>query len=409
MRADIFFGFSQVAVEGVIPSEDQMFASMLSQVRLADTLGFQTAWFGGTHLSLAPQQQGPSPILPHFQGEMCLNTDIFQLAHLIFSHTQRIHVGSAIQNLFANGGPVAQAEAARTFLTLNRHRAGQERRLYLGLGTGRFDRVNEVFGVYPRTPVERVAWAPLRGLILAEALEIFLRLIQCETLSSDDITPKVLRRAHFRSDEQWAEALVAAGSEGSDSLSIPPFWTFDRLRLIPKEAPLDALRVVLGTHDPWVQRHANRFFPCQVFNLSVTPKEVIDDTHARMAEVYHPDGGAWQRAFMPRTVMVFVDAGPGGATARRSRALERAERALKIYWQAMEGTIDEDKVARGVRNAVHGDPEQVAAQLRARFHPEDSMMFWFDFADHESARVEDNMTAFWRDVLPKLEGMHVEA
>lgn len=403
MRYDVFFGFSQVAVDGRIPSEDLMFENLCSQVRLADRLGFHTAWFGSAHLSLAEQQRGPNPRLPHFRGEMCLNTDILQLAHLLFPQTRRIHLGSAVHNLLCNGGPVAQAEATRTFLTLHRHRPSRDRLLYLGLGTGRFEFVNAVYGVRPRSPLEEVAWAPLRGLILAEALEIFLRLVQGEAISSEDVEPKRLRREHFRSDLHWQQTREAANQADADAIEISPFWTFEKLRIIPKEADLDNLRVVLGTHDPQVQTYANRFFPCQVFNLSVTSPEVIDATHERMRTCFHSAGGPWHRSYMPRTVMVFVDAGPGGATARQERAYDRAQRALRTYWHAMEGTIDEEKVTHGVRNAVHGDPEQVANQLRARFHPDDALMLWFDFADHDTHRVEDAMTAFWEQVVPRLD------
>jgi hypothetical protein len=47
--------------------------------------------------------------------------------------------------------------------------------------------------------------------------------------------------------------------------------------------------------------------------------------------------------------------------------------------------------------------EDVAAQIAERFHPEDRLMLWFDFFNHDSARVERNMETFMGKVVPKLE------
>ena len=404
MQLDVFFGFSQVEVDGVLPAESTLFNHLLRQVLLADELGFHTAWFGSAHYSLADQQDRPDPVLPHFRGEMCLNTDILQLAHLLFPLTRQIHLGSAVHNLFCNGGPVALAEAVSTFLTLHALRPARARRLYLGLGTGRFDFVNAAWGIAPRNELEAAVWGPLRGRILAQGLEIFLRLLRGEALSSLEVTPIRIGPEHFRSTESFHQVQSKAPRW---PVEVPPFWTFDRLRIVPQEAPLDALRVILGTHDPRVQIAANRLHPCRVFNLSVTRPEVIEAAHQRMTDAFHPAGGPWRRRYMPRTVMVFVDDGPGGSTDRCARAEARARKAMEVYWRAMEGTVDQEKVARGVDNTVHGDPALVAEKMRARFHPDDAVMCWFDFADHDSQRVETGMRVFWEQVRPRLvEGSH---
>ena len=129
-----------------------MWDNLLSQVQLADTLGFETAWVGGAHFSLAEHQRtADAPTLPHFQGEVCLNTDIVQLATALYAATSRIGVGSAIQSIFTNGGPIVQAEALRTFLTLKALGPWKHRRLNFGFGTGRFDFVLEAHGIAPRT------------------------------------------------------------------------------------------------------------------------------------------------------------------------------------------------------------------------------------------------------------------
>src|SRR6266404_7682798 len=118
MELDIFFSISQTEVDGYIPSERVMFENFFEQIELADRLGFGTAWVAESHLSTEVQKSNPGAVIPHFVGEIGLNTDILQLAHKIFAQTKNISVGSAIRNILCNGGPVAHAEAVKTFLTL---------------------------------------------------------------------------------------------------------------------------------------------------------------------------------------------------------------------------------------------------------------------------------------------------
>ena len=110
MKFDIFFSICQSKVDDVIPSEAQMFQNFFSQIKLADKLGFENAWIAEAHLSTEVQKGNKNPVVPNFEGEIGLNTDIFQLAHKVFSITENINVGSAIMNLLSNGGPIARAE-----------------------------------------------------------------------------------------------------------------------------------------------------------------------------------------------------------------------------------------------------------------------------------------------------------
>ena len=116
MEFDIFFSICQTEVNGYMPSERVMFENFFEQVDLADRLGFGTAWVAESHLSTEVQKTNPGAVIPHFVGEIGLNTDILQLAHRIFGRTKRIGVGSAIMNILCNGGPIAAAERIRTFL-----------------------------------------------------------------------------------------------------------------------------------------------------------------------------------------------------------------------------------------------------------------------------------------------------
>ena len=42
-----------------------------------------------------------------------------------------------------------------------------------------------------------------------------------------------------------------------------------------------------------------------------------------------------------------------------------------------------------VNNALVGTPEQVAEQMQERFDPEDRLMLWFDFNNHNEKRKFD--------------------
>lgn len=406
MNYDVFFSISQTPVDGHTPTEREMFRAFFDQVRLADALGYGTAWVAEAHLSTQVQKRHARPVVPHWQGEIGLNTDIFQLAHRIFACTRSIHVGSAVTNLLVNGGPVATAERVAAFAALHGIDPRERRQLRLGFSAGRFQFMNRAHGIAPRDPVEAAAWPALRGKVFAEACEIFLRLLNGEALAGADTAPTTLSRADFRSDEDWARVQAAAAARGDtacDTIAVPRRWDFDVLRIVPADWRRELVDLVLGSHDPKLQERVNAFRPVKVFNLSITSPAVIDATHARMAAAYHPDGGPWQRSHMPRTVMVFVNDEPGlDAAGQRAAAQAEAHKALGAYWTALEGTLDPAKVERAVDNAVIGNVDDVAAQVAERFHPDDTLMLWFDFFNHDSARVMRNMSAFWEKVRPRV-------
>jgi len=402
MELDIFFSICQTEVDGYLPDERTMFRNFFDQVQLADRLGFGTAWVAESHLSCEIQKGNPGAVIPHFVGEIGLNTDILQLAHRIFARTERIGVGSAILNILANGGPIAAAERIRTFLTLHALEPSESRTLTIGFAAGRFPFINVPYGIVPRTPLEKVAWPVLKNKIFQEATEIFLRLLKGEVLSSAMIRPKVLRAADFRNEDDWMK-LVSDHGQATDEIEIPSWWVFPNIMIIPKEAPMELLRLSIGSHDPETQLFANTILPCGVFNLSITPGDEIEKTNERMLTGYHPDGGGWKRRLMPRTVLVFINEEPGLSSDERSiRAAHEAKHALSNYWNALEGTLDPAKVERATENALVGNASSIVEQARQRFHPEDRLMLWFDFNNHDNARVMRNMEAFMRDVAPHL-------
>lgn len=402
MQLDIFFSISQTEVEGYLPDERTMFRNFFEQIELADRLGFGTAWVAESHLSTETQKKNPGAVIPHFVGEIGLNTDILQLAHKVFARTRRIGIGSAIMNILCNGGPIAAAERVKTFLSLHSLDENERRLITIGFAAGRFPFINIPYGIVPRNEVEKLAWPVVRTKIFREATEIFLRLLRGEEISSDHIERKKLTREDFRTDDDWNRVAQAAGS-GADPIELSPQWTFPLLKIVPQEAPLDLLRLSIGSHDPETQIFANTLLPVGVFNLSITPGDEIEKTNERMQQHYHADGGPWHRSLMPRTVLVFINEEAGlTVEQRRAAARSEAQSALSNYWRALEGTLDPAKVARATNNALIGDAGEIAEQAKERFDPEDKLMLWFDFNNHDSARVMRNMEAFMTKVAPSL-------
>ena len=403
MDFDIFFSFSKMDLGFGPPSDQLLYDNLFLQIQAADQLGFRRAWVGEAHFSIRTEQNKPEPLLPHFNGELCINTDILQIASKAYSQTARIEVGSAIRNIIANGGPVAHAEAIRTYLTIHRDELKSSgRKLNIGFGIGRFAYANEVYGFKARNRAEELLWPAVRALTLREAAEIFVRLLSGETLGSEDITPKIIQRAEIKGAKTWDDAMIAMGLPAeTEQILIAPLWQFERIKLIPEEVDLSDLNLVLGSHDPKLQKHVNQWVPVKVFNLSVTPNHIIDQTHERMQECYHADGGPWKRSYMPRTVMVFTCADEGLTEEEQDlRAESEARDAMHAYWQAMEGTVDQDKVESGMENAVYGSPAKVYRSMCERFHPDDCLMTWFDFNTNDASVVVKRMHAFMEHVAP---------
>ena len=411
MLFDIFFSISQTPdTSGYIPSENEMFSNFFEQVELADELGFGVGWVAQAHLSTEIQKRNNTPVVPHYPGEVGLCTDFFQIAQKMFSRTKKMEVGSAVLSILASGGPIAIAERVGAFLALHGMDDTEERRLHIGFSAGRFEFMARPYGIIPRNIVEEAAWPALRGQIFGEASEIFLRLLNGEVISSNMIKDTILTRENFRSDEDWERVQIAAKefnnqNEVTEKIEIPHRYDFEEIKTIPQNWRRDLLNLVLGSHDPKLQIEVNKWRPVQVFNLSITPPHIIEETHERMDENYHVDGGKWNRSMMPRTIMVFVNNEDGLSSEEQSiAAKEEAKAALNTYWSALEGTIDPSKVERASDNAVIGNVEEVAQQIIQRFDKNDKLMCWFDFFNHDSERVQRNMKAFMDEVAPIVNG-----
>lgn len=409
MHFDVFFSICQTPVAGYAPDEATMFRNFFDQVKVADDLGYECAWIAESHLSTEVQKTNRRPVVPHFQGEVGLNVDITQLAHKVFATTKNIEVGAAVMNIVCNGGPIAAAERLACFCALHGLDPKETRRLRIGFSMGRFEFMNRAYAVDYRDAIEEAAWPAYKGQMFREACEVFLRLLRGDVLDSTQTPDTVLTRANFRSDEDWSRVQEAwktvHGEDAPDAILFAKRWTFESIKLIPQEWRRELLDLIVGSHDPALQEQLNAIAPVKVFNLSITSEEIIHKTHARLATTYHQDGGAWRREYMPRTVMVFLNNEDGLSPEEQSAAAAKeAKSALSEYWNALEGTLDPKKVAAATENALVGNPQEIAQQVQERFHADDRLMLWFDFYNHDSARVMRNMEAFQRVVIPAVEG-----
>lgn len=409
MLFDIFFSISQTPdTSGYIPSENEMFSNFFEQVELADELGFGVGWVAQAHLSTEIQKRNKTPVVPHYPGEVGLCTDFFQIAQKMFARTEKMEVGSAVLSILASGGPIAIAERVGSFIALHGLDEMEQRRLHIGFSAGRFEFMARPYGIVPRNMIEEAAWPALRGQIFAEASEIFLRLLNGEVISSNDIRDTILTRENFRSNEDWEKVQSVYMKYNKlekipDVVEIPHRYNFEEIKTIPQNWRRELLNLVLGSHDPKLQIEVNKWRPVQVFNLSITPPHIIEETHERMNEYYHSNGGPWNRNMMPRTIMVFVNNEEDLTPDEQSiAAKEEARAALNTYWSALEGTIDPSKVERATDNAVIGNVQEVAQQIIQRFNKNDKLMCWFDFFNHDSDRVIRNMEAWWSEVVPLL-------
>ena len=81
-------------------------------------------------------------------------------------------------------------------------------------------------------------------------------------------------------------------------------------------------------------------------------------------------------------------------------ALRADIQALQGDMKGLYGDVSEiasERAALAMRSA-----EEIADQMRARFHPEDRLMLWFDFNNHDSSDVCRSMRSFMEKVRPKV-------
>lgn len=384
MIFDIFHSAGRIDSLREPLNDRQVFTNLFAQARLADDLGFGTLWLAESHFSSEVQKKHSSPVIPNYQGEVGLNCDTPQLIQMLTARTSRIGFGTAIYNIVGgNGGPIAAADRIRTLAFLNQF-ADHPRKLDIGFASGRFPFINRPFGIRPRNQSEAEAWSQVQKNILCEATEIFLRLVQGETLNSHQVATYPL-------------------NDGGEPC--PARWIFEEMKLVPelRQEDLARLNFIIGSHDPRAQDVALKWADCDIFNLSFTEPEKIEAVHSAMEKRYstdHPElGRHWHRRRMPRTVLIFID-------KDRRKAYERAEQCLDIYIEAMRGTVAVPDRKILLERALIGDPQEIIDQMSPdnprRFHKDDRMMLWFEFNQSSSQSICEQMSLFAEKVAPFL-------
>jgi hypothetical protein len=100
---------------------------------------------------------------------------------------------------------------------------------------------------------------------------------------------------------------------------------------------------------------------------------------------------------MPRTVLVFINNDP-------QKARMHAESSLKIYLEAMAGTVQLPSLQDLMSRALIGDPQEIIDQLQPGaphgFQKEDRLMLWFEFNQSGEGEVARQMRLFAEAVMP---------
>jgi alkanesulfonate monooxygenase SsuD/methylene tetrahydromethanopterin reductase-like flavin-dependent oxidoreductase (luciferase family) len=404
MKFDVFHSIGRIDSVSPQLTDRQVFEQFFDQVIAAESLGYETIWVAESHFSSEVQKQNLEPVIPNYYGEVGLNADSVQLAGMICERTERIGFGTAIMNIVGgNGGPLAAADRVRTLAWHNSLRKSP-RKLWMGVASGRFPYINRPFGIVPRTQVESVLWSQYQGLIFTEALEIFLRLLRGETLSSEDVGRHRIGKESFRNPAQFEAAVDKLKSAGiffgESGLEYVNRWKFERLKLVPEmnAEEIDAnLRCVLGSADPYARSVGLKFADLDIFNLSFTPPDTLNQLHVEMFEKYKEAGREWHRSRLPRTVLVFID-------RDRHQALEAASRCFDTYIEAMRGTVQLPPKESLMERALIGTPADIKQALSPGdihgFHSEDRLMLWFEFNEPDNKKILNQMKLFADEVAP---------
>lgn len=392
MIFDLFHSISDPVLEGKSLGTHRSVEYFLDQAAFAEQLGVDTVWCAESHFSSETQKKTSEATIPHFQGEVGLNCDSFQLFHLFSQRTKRAHFGTGIHNIVGgSGGPLASAERVNFLHFLNQNFYGGTRKLRWGVASGRFPYQNSPFHIIPRNEIEKDLWPSVKRYVFLEALEIFLRLVSGETLNSSQI-------------KKWqvaAEELKDKSLQDKYTFPVPiePRWKFESLSLVPRDISKEGLEIVLGSHDPVALDLGLQFWDLSLFNLSFTSPEQIEKLQQDMFKKAEKAKRSWSRSRLPRTVMVFID-------QNRKKAYELADSVLTHYIEAMRGTtLVPDKQVL-LSRALVGDASEIREQLKPGaqrgFHRDDRIMLWFEFNQQDNQAIKQQMRYFFEEVASKL-------
>jgi hypothetical protein len=381
MKFDVFSSLEQgMDTGGALRAPADTLRDYIRTVGVAESCGYWCSWTAESHYSTLEQRRllGNAAEIPNWPAEICANTDFFSLALAVASKHPNIDLGSAITNIVAAGGPVVAAERVHLLDALA-SATQMPNTFHIGMAGGRFDYLYRIAGLHPRNQAERQHWNAVKSAIAAEAAEIVVRLVQGNALCSDELSSRVL----VNPDTGARQALKGR-------------WTFETTRVA--QSPVsDRVQLYAASHNRDLYTELNQYRPVRALNLSITPSVEIDRNQRHLADVYHPHGGAWSRAFLPQTALVFLD-------ADRDAARRAAEAKLARYWSAMLGTVEQSKVDDSASNSLVGTPADIAEQIVGRYYPDDRLMLWFDFQYRDLGEVHDAVRRFAADVVPLLPG-----
>ncbi|MBT6277163.1 MAG: LLM class flavin-dependent oxidoreductase [Chromatiales bacterium] len=116
------FGTFHLMEQPFTKSEAQVYREQLSQIRLADDIGFDSVWLTEHHFSSLPH-------VPDVPGEYCVSASPYALACAVSQITKRVRIGSAVKVLPLEH-PLRTAEDVAMADILS------EGRIEFGVGTG---------------------------------------------------------------------------------------------------------------------------------------------------------------------------------------------------------------------------------------------------------------------------------
>ena len=250
---------------------------------------------------------------------------------------------------------------------------------------------NTPFQIVPRDSSEKELWPYIKRYIFIEALEIFLRLLGGEEVSSQQIKSWFLEPAEILDPGLRAKY--------QKPIEIKKRWDFEAIRLVPAVKENEDLEIVLGSHDPMALDWGLKFRDLSLFNLSFTSPVKIEELHMGMKEKCSKYNRVWSRSRLPRTVMVFVK-------KKRDQAYHLAEQVLETYVEAMRGTAQVPDIKTLLQRALVGDPSEIREQMlqggSRGIHPDDRLMLWFEFNQMDHQDIQDQMKLFFEEVVGKL-------
>ncbi len=395
MIFDLFHSISDPVIDGKRLGAKKTFEQYLAQAQLAEDLGFDTLWLAESHFSSETQKKTSVATIPHFHGEVGLNSDSFQLVHWLAQKTKRVALGTGIHNIVGgSGGPIASADRLNFLSFVNQ--THWHRTLRWGVAAGRFPYQNTPFGLVPRDEFEKAFWPIVTRAAFLEALEIFLRLLKGETLSSRDTKSYQVEESDLVA---YGDKATALRTQFTFPHPIEKRWQFEALNLVPEPSSHEGLHIVLGSADPKARDVGVPLWDLDLFNLSFTPPEKLQLLHNEMQRRCTEHNRQWNRGRLPRTVMVFIDPDP-----RKAQAL--ANEVLDTYIEAMRGTaqVPDKKVL--MERALIGDASAVRDQLDPEnprgFHGDDRLMLWFEFNQCDGETIRKRMRYFMEEVASKI-------